>query len=42
MLKALGARVIRTPAGVPSESDESIIGVARRRREDTSSSWILD
>lgn len=42
VLKALGATVIRTPVGVPCESDESIFGVARRLREETPNSWILD
>ncbi|KAK2764554.1 hypothetical protein FQN54_009249 [Arachnomyces sp. PD_36] len=42
ILIALGARVVRTPAGVPIESPDSIISVARRLREEIPGSWILD
>lgn len=42
ILQALGAKVVRTPAGVPIESPNSIIGVARRLKREIPNSWILD
>lgn len=42
ILQALGAKVVRTPAGVPIESPNSIIGVARRLKGEIPNSWILD
>lgn len=42
ILQALGAKVVRTPAGVPIESPNSIIGVARRLNREIPNSWILD
>ncbi|KAL6230520.1 hypothetical protein BDW75DRAFT_234347 [Aspergillus navahoensis] len=42
ILHALGASVVRTPAGVPIESDDSILSVARRLNKETPNSWILD
>lgn len=41
-LQALGAKVVRTPAGVPIESPDSILSVARRLKEGIPNSWILD
>lgn len=42
ILQALGAKVVRTPAGVPIESPDSIIGVARRLQKEIPNSCILD
>ncbi|EFW23107.1 hypothetical protein D8B26_006630 [Coccidioides posadasii str. Silveira] len=42
ILHALGARVVRTPAGVPIEHPESILSVAKRLKEEIPNSWILD
>lgn len=42
ILKALGARVVRTPAGVPIESPHSIISVARKLQSEVENSHILD
>lgn len=42
ILQALGTKVVRTPAGVPIESPNSIIGVARRLKGEIPNSWILD
>ncbi|GKZ22421.1 hypothetical protein AbraIFM66951_002919 [Aspergillus brasiliensis] len=42
VLHALGARVVRTPAGVPIESEDSILSVARRLNKEIPSSLILD
>lgn len=42
ILHVLGATVVRTPAGVPIESDDSILNVAKRLHKDTPNSWILD
>lgn len=42
ILQALGAKVMRTPAGVPIESPNSIVGVARRLKGEIPNSWILD
>lgn len=42
VLKALGARIVRTPAGVPIEAPDSIISVARRLNAETPDSHILD
>ncbi|KAA8649344.1 hypothetical protein EYZ11_009853 [Aspergillus tanneri] len=42
ILRALGASVVRTPAGVPIKSPDSILCVARRLKEEIPNSWILD
>lgn len=42
ILHALGAQVVRTPAGVSIESPDSIISVAKRLKETIPNSWILD
>ncbi|KAJ5244708.1 hypothetical protein N7489_004804 [Penicillium chrysogenum] len=42
ILKALGAKVIRTPAGVPIDSPDSIISVAQRLQKKIPNSFILD
>ncbi|CAG8942614.1 unnamed protein product [Penicillium salamii] len=42
ILVALGAKVVRTPAGVPIESPDSIISVAQRLHEDIPGSFILN
>ncbi|KAJ5264623.1 hypothetical protein N7505_007416 [Penicillium chrysogenum] len=42
ILKALGAKVIRTPAGVPIDSPDSIISVAQRLQKRIPNSFILD
>lgn len=42
ILKALGATVVRTPAGVPIDSPDSIICVAKRLQKETPNSFILD
>lgn len=42
VLHALGARVVRTPAGVPIESEDSILSVAKRLNKEIPNSWILD
>ncbi|WEW60238.1 cysteine synthase [Emydomyces testavorans] len=42
IIRALGAKVVRTPIGIPSDSPESMISVAKRLREETPNSWILD
>ncbi|EER25665.1 Cystathionine beta-synthase, putative [Coccidioides posadasii C735 delta SOWgp] len=42
ILHALGARVVRTPAGVPIDSPDSIISVAKRLRNEIPRSFILD
>ncbi|CAG8055526.1 unnamed protein product [Penicillium nalgiovense] len=42
ILHALGAQVVRTPAGVPSESPESFINVARRLQTEIQDSYILN
>lgn len=42
VLRMLGATVVRTPAGVPIESPDSIINVARRLQSETPNSHILD
>ncbi|OJJ46447.1 hypothetical protein ASPZODRAFT_66185 [Penicilliopsis zonata CBS 506.65] len=42
VLKALGARVVRTPAGVPIDSPDSILSVARRLQQETPNSFILN
>ncbi|KAL4767540.1 tryptophan synthase beta subunit-like PLP-dependent enzyme [Aspergillus nidulans var. acristatus] len=42
ILHALGAKVVRTPAGVSIESDESILSVAKRLHREIPNSWILD
>ncbi|KAB8225037.1 tryptophan synthase beta subunit-like PLP-dependent enzyme [Aspergillus novoparasiticus] len=42
ILNALGAKVVRTPAGVPIESPNSILSVARRLNKEIPNSWILD
>lgn len=42
ILKALGAVAVRTPAGVPIESPDSIIGAARRILHETPNSHMLD
>ncbi|KAF3213181.1 hypothetical protein TWF192_009849 [Orbilia oligospora] len=42
ILKSLGATIVRTPAGVPIESPESIISVAKRLQKETPNSHILD
>lgn len=42
ILVALGAKVVRTPAGVPIESPDSIISVAQRLHQDIPGSFILN
>ena len=42
ILHALSACVVRTPAGVPIESEESIFSVAKHLNKETPNSWILD
>jgi cystathionine beta-synthase len=42
ILKALGAKVIRTPAGVPIDSPRSIIGEAQRLEKEIPNSFILN
>lgn len=42
VLHALGAKVVRTPAGVPSESPDSNINVAKRLNEEIPNSWFLN
>ncbi|KAF3315869.1 hypothetical protein TWF173_003066 [Orbilia oligospora] len=42
ILKSLGATIVRTPAGVPIGSPESIISVAKRLQKGTPNSHILD
>lgn len=42
ILRALGADVVRTPAGVPIDSPDSILCVARRLKDEIPNSWILD
>lgn len=42
VLKALGTKIIRTPAGVPIDSPDSIISVARKVQRETPNSHILD
>lgn len=42
ILRCLGATIVRTPAGVPIESPESIINVAKRLHNETPNSHILD
>ncbi|KAK1148451.1 hypothetical protein N8T08_009454 [Aspergillus melleus] len=42
ILLALGAQVVRTPAGVPIESPDSILSVARRLNQEIPNSYILD
>jgi cystathionine beta-synthase len=42
ILHALGAQVVRTPAGVPIDSPDSIISVARRLQKEIPHSYILD
>ncbi len=42
VLKSLGATIVRTPAGVPIDSPESIISVAKRLRDEIPNSHILD
>jgi cystathionine beta-synthase len=42
ILHALGAQVVRTPAGAPIESPESIINVARRLQIEIPDSYILN
>lgn len=42
VLRALGAEVVRTPAGAASDSPESHIGVAKRLAEEIPNSVILD
>ncbi|PYH92843.1 pyridoxal phosphate-dependent enzyme, beta subunit [Aspergillus ellipticus CBS 707.79] len=42
ILKELGAKVIRTPAGVPIESPDSIINVAQRLQKEIPNSFILN
>ncbi|KAF4845397.1 Cystathionine beta-synthase [Colletotrichum siamense] len=42
VLKSLGAQIVRTPAGVPIASPDSIISVARRLNASTPDSHILD
>ncbi|KAF3902775.1 hypothetical protein AA313_de0204502 [Arthrobotrys entomopaga] len=41
-LKSLGASIIRTPAGVPIDSPDSIISVAKRLHHEIPNSHILD
>ncbi|KAJ6010302.1 hypothetical protein N7451_001714 [Penicillium sp. IBT 35674x] len=41
-LKILGAKVVRTPAGVPFDSQDSIISVAQRLQKEMPSSFILN
>ncbi|CAG8200635.1 unnamed protein product [Penicillium nalgiovense] len=42
ILKALGAKVVRTPAGVSIDSPDSIISVAQRLQKEIPSSFILN
>ena len=42
ILTALGARVVRTPAGVPIDSPDSIISVAKRLQQEIPRAYILD
>ncbi|KAI8165118.1 Cystathionine beta-synthase [Colletotrichum sp. SAR 10_70] len=42
VLRSLGAQIVRTPAGVPITSPDSIISVARRLNASTPDSHILD
>jgi cystathionine beta-synthase len=42
ILHALGTRVVRTPAGVPIESPDSIISVAKCLQAEIPNSYILD
>ncbi|KAI8238727.1 Cystathionine beta-synthase [Colletotrichum sp. SAR 10_99] len=42
VLKSLGAKIVRTPAGVPITSPDSIISVARRLNASTPDSHILN
>lgn len=42
ILKALGATVVRTPAGVPIDSPDSIISVAKRLQNEIPNSFILN
>ncbi|KAJ0340076.1 hypothetical protein COL154_012261 [Colletotrichum chrysophilum] len=42
VLRSLGAQIVRTPAGVPITSADSIISVARRLNASTPDSHILD
>jgi cystathionine beta-synthase len=42
ILKALGAKVVRTPAGVPIDSPDSIISVAQRLQKEIPNSFILN
>ncbi|KAK1507830.1 cystathionine beta-synthase [Colletotrichum costaricense] len=42
ILKALGATIVRTPAGVPIDSPHSIISVARKLKSETPNSHILN
>ncbi|KAK5993983.1 Beta-thionase [Cladobotryum mycophilum] len=42
VLRSLGAEIVRTPAGVPIESPDSIISVAKRLQSERPNSHILD
>lgn len=42
ILHVLGAQVVRTPAGAPAESPESVINVARRLQTEIPDSFILN
>lgn len=42
IVKALGAVVVRTPASIPIESPDSMIGVAKRILQETPNSHMLD
>lgn len=42
ILRALGADIVRTPAGVPIESPNSILCVARHLKDEIPNSWIVD
>ncbi|KAJ5415662.1 hypothetical protein N7465_004357 [Penicillium sp. CMV-2018d] len=42
ILKALGAKVVRTPAGVPINSPDSILSVAQRLQKETPNSFLLN
>ncbi|KAI9039786.1 PLP-dependent cysteine synthase family protein [Aspergillus affinis] len=42
ILHDLGTQVVRTPTGVPIESPDSILSVARRFNQDIPNSYILD
>lgn len=42
VLKSLGAEIVRTPAGVPIDSPNSIISVAKRLQRERPNSHILD